>query len=112
MSVSDGFVGFDAALAYDAGFQAPGVALSGDLAVASQGAPSVAGDRTAVEIGLAHGAPLDVMTEFLAALGLDTDADPGLLLDFDAEDLTAARRGFLVGVWRPHRSTRQPSRHG
>ena len=109
MSVTDGvgFAGFDAEVVHEGyahddyeqyGHESVhGVALSGDLADDAAGAEGAGSARTAVDIGLGHGAPLEVMTEFLAALGLGAETIPQLLLDFDAEDLTAARRGFMVG---------------
>ena len=87
----------DAVAAAGAG---PDVTLAGDLYGSTAGGATSGTHprtRTAVEIGLAHGAPLNVTTEFLGALGMDAEADAGLLLDFDAEDLTDARRSFSVG---------------
>ena len=93
MSTFTDFAGFDAVVIEDHDYAAE---LSGEL-------PTVHAEdyaeppRTALEIGIAHGAPQEVIVEYLAALGLEADADANLLLDFDPEDLTAARRAFLVG---------------
>ena len=103
MSTFTDFAGFDYAVVEDA--YDPAAELSGELPTVHS-EDYVEPPRTALEIGVAHGAPREVLIEYLGALGLDADADANLLLDFDPEDLTAARREFLVGVWRPHHSTR------
>ena len=101
----ESFAGFDAELAAPVAAAAAagievGMALSGDLPATPAGSADFGlhpGAFTAFEIGLSYGAPSEVMVDFLAALGLDAAADASLLLDFDAEDLTEARRAFFVG---------------
>ena len=98
MSSFHGFVGFDAAVA-DESVAYEHTELSGELPVMTAPDSRASPDhpRTALQIGLDHGAPREVIIDFLGALGLGEDAEADLLLDFDADDLAAARRDFFVG---------------
>ena len=86
MSVSD--AGFDTELATREG-RVPNL-LTGELCGALQ--PGTG--HSAYAIGVAGGVPPGVARGFLTELGLDEDSPPGLLLDFDAEDLATAKRAF------------------
>ena len=96
MTSFSGFAGFDTAVADGPAASVLGADLAGELPVMHTPAPADP-PHTALQIGIDHGAQREVITEFLAALGLEEDAEAELLLDFDPEDLSAARREFLVG---------------
>ena len=84
------------------GLAESGLTLSGELPSSSAvRAPAAAGPATVVEVGLAGGVPIEVMSEYLAALGLGVDTGPDLLLDFLPGDLQDARRSKRLSAAPP-----------
>ena len=87
------FAGFDQAIATGAA-PSGSDAMTGELqgTFGLQPAPV----RSAFQVGVDSGVPTGIARSYLLELGLDEDATPELLLDFDPEDLVAARRAFMA----------------
>ena len=88
---------FDTELAHSdaAPESAAGQGLAGELS--SAGAFAMGSSGTAYQLGVASGVPESVAHGYLTELGLDEETMPQRLLDYDPEDLLAARRSFMHG---------------
>ena len=80
------------------GPQGAQVALDGAPIDAAAGPAAPPVQRSVLEIGIACGTTMEVMTGYLTALGIEGTVAPDLFLDFDPDDLTEARRSFAVEV--------------
>ena len=91
------FLGFDAEIATGGAPQTPVQSLAGDDAdgAAAVGAGG-AGGRSAYQVGVDFGVPPGIARAYLLELGLDDTHTPVELLDFEPDDLTAARRTFMA----------------